>query len=420
MADILLTANSVAILGPIAKFLGWILDKIYILVKMATGIENIGISIILLTIVILGMLFPLTLKQQKFSMFSQKMQPELNAIRKKYEGKRDQQSVAAMQQETSLVYKKYGVSPAGSCVQILIQFPILLSLYQVFSRVPAYITSVRSSFDGLVDGIIKTSGYRGIMKGIVSSQKLSVSVDFSDKHQSIVNNYIVDVLYKLPQDGWKVVYDKFPKLHGNIDSTIHSIKQYNYFFGVNISDSPLTTIKAAMADKAYLVVLVALLIPVLSGLFQYLNVKMMPQPDNGSEQMANQMKTMNNIMPIISLVMTFSVPSGLGIYWATSGLVRVIQQMFINKHFEKIDIDDIIKQNELKLKKQREKMGIYENQINNAAHYNTKGIKSKADLSGLDLDKMNEASSMKKEIKPGSLAAKANAVQEFNDRNSRK
>lgn len=420
MADILLTANSVAILGPIARLLGWILDKIYLGVKTVTGIENIGISIILLTIVILGMLFPLTLKQQKFSMFSQKMQPELTAIRKKYEGKRDQQSVAAMQQETSLVYKKYGVSPAGSCVQILIQFPILLSLYQVFSRVPAYITSVRSSFDGVVNGITATEGYRGIMKSIVSSQKLSVSVDFSDKHQSVINNYIVDVLYKLPQDGWKIVYDKFPKLHSSIDSTVHSIKQYNYFLGVNISDSPMTSIKAAMANKSYLVVFVALLIPILSGLFQYLNVKMMPQPDNGSEQVATQMKTMNNILPLVSVVMTFSVPSGLGIYWATSGLVRVIQQIFINKHFEKIDIDDIIKQNELKLKKQREKMGIYENQINKAAHLNTRGIKAKADISGIDNEKIEEASSKKRDIKPSSLAAKANAVQEFNERNSRK
>lgn len=131
MSDMLLTAYNGAILGPIAKVLGWVMNGIYALMSMI-GIENVGLSIIIFTIVIYAILFPLTYKQQKFSKLSQKMQPELQAIQKKYNGKKDQASMMAMQEETQAVYEKYGVSMMGSCVQMLIQMPLLCALYRVF------------------------------------------------------------------------------------------------------------------------------------------------------------------------------------------------------------------------------------------------------------------------------------------------
>ena len=80
------------ILGPIAKVLGllmngifWVLDKI--------GIPNIGLAIILFTIVIYALLTPLTIKQQKFSKLSAKMNPELQAIQRRYQGKKDNDSM---------------------------------------------------------------------------------------------------------------------------------------------------------------------------------------------------------------------------------------------------------------------------------------------------------------------------------------
>ena len=120
MSAIELTAYSGAILGPIAKFLGWIMNGIYELMYQLFGIESVTLSIIIITIVIYMCLLPLTIKQQKFSKLSQKMQPELNAVREKYKGRQDQASMSAMQQETQLIYDKYGVSPTGSCVQMLI------------------------------------------------------------------------------------------------------------------------------------------------------------------------------------------------------------------------------------------------------------------------------------------------------------
>lgn len=87
MSEMLLTTYNGAILGPIAKLLGWIMSGIYYVMELI-GIQKVGLTTILFTIVFYLFLFPLTYKQQKFSKLSQKMQPELQAIQKKYAGKR--------------------------------------------------------------------------------------------------------------------------------------------------------------------------------------------------------------------------------------------------------------------------------------------------------------------------------------------
>ena len=140
--------------------------------------------------------------------------------------------------------------------------------------------------------------------------------------------------------------------------------------------------------------------------------------------MAQQMKMMNRTMPLFSLVMCFTVPVGLGIYWIASAVVRSIQQFFLNKHFDKIDLDDIIAKNQEKAKKKREKMGISENQISNAARMNTRQVTASSKSSvkttaekELELEKAN---ALKVNAKPGSMAAQANLVREFNERNNKK
>ena len=161
MSAIELTAYSGAILGPIAKVLGWVMSGIYDFVLKISGgrVNSITLAIILMTLLIYLCLLPLTIKQQKFSKLSQEMQPEMNAIREKYQGRSDQESMMKMNEETQLLYQKYGISPSGSCIQMLIQMPILCALYRVFYNIPAYICSVKASYSGLVSGIIATNGF---------------------------------------------------------------------------------------------------------------------------------------------------------------------------------------------------------------------------------------------------------------------
>ncbi|MCI5517599.1 MAG: YidC/Oxa1 family membrane protein insertase, partial [Roseburia sp.] len=391
MSGILLTAYSGAILGPIAKVLGWVMNGIYMAMYNLFGIEDVALSIILLTAVIYLCLLPLTIKQQKFSKMTQIMQPEIQAIQNKYKNKKDQASMQAMQQETQLVYEKYGVSPAGSCVQMLIQMPILFALYRVFYNVPAYIVSVKNQFSGLVDTISATSGFQDTMTQIMKDYKLNVSVDFTTTDTSALKNYIVDVLYKLPKSGWENLTDYFSNVGSEVDTLTPHMNKFNYFFGLNVSDTPLNVIKTSFASHAWLILVAALLIPVISYLTQMLNIKLMPQAgSNGNDQMAQQMKTMNLMMPLFSFVMCFTVPVGLGVYWIAGAVCRSVQQLFINKYFQNLDMDDVIRKNQEKAKKKREKMGIAQNQIRDAAKISTKKIDSTAES--------NKMSSAQKEL----------------------
>ena len=146
MSEIILTQYNGKILGPIAKVLGWIMNGIYYVLNSLFGIENIGLCIIILTLIIYACLFPLTYKQQKFSKMSAIMNPETKAIQKKYAGKNDQVSMMKMNEETQNVYAKYGVSPMGTCLPMLIQLSILFALYRVIWNIPAYVASVKDVF----------------------------------------------------------------------------------------------------------------------------------------------------------------------------------------------------------------------------------------------------------------------------------
>ena len=435
MSDIVLTAYNGAILGPIAKALGWIMNGIYIGLYKLFGIESVTLSIIIITIIIYMCLLPLTIKQQKFSKLSMKMQPEIQAIQNKYKGKRDQASMQAMNEETSLVYQKYGISPTGSCLPLLLQMPILFALYRVFYNIPAYIPSIKAEFTDLVSKVIATDGYTDKIVQLMTDNNFTTSSGLTAKNvadtlsnasNSELNNYIIDVLYKLPSTAWDGLSSIFPNAADQIESTVSHIEKFNYFIGLNISDTPWSIIKTNIASHSYLLVVLALAIPVISYLTQVLNIKLMPQSGNNNQnaqadQMAQQMKTMNTMMPLVSLFMCFTVPVGLGIYWIMSALVRVVQQFFINKHIENLDLDDIIAKNQEKAKKKREKMGISENQIRDAAKMKTRTIDNKSNMKSfadkeLELEKAN---SIKSNAKSGSMAAKANKVKEFNERNSR-
>lgn len=438
MSDILLTAYPGSILGPIAKLLGMLMDWIYSGISNITGgrVESVVLSIVIITIIIYMCLLPLTIKQQKFSKLSQKMQPEMQAIQAKYKNKKDQASMMAMQEETQLLYQKYGISPMGSCVQMLIQMPILFALYRVFYNIPAYLSGVKGSFTGLVDSIQQTSGYQDTLVSlmdkynVVTSSGLNASnaaSKLADASGDTLSNYIIDILYKLPSKGWDALMDGkfFDGIQSAVEKTHDALLHFNYFLGLNISDTPWYIIKSNFTDKPdkwLLFVILALLIPVLSYLTQMINIKLMPQATNGNDQMASQMKMMNLMMPLMSLFFCFTVPVGLGIYWICSALVRGIQQFFVNRHIENLDLEAVMAKNEEKAKNKRKKMGLSEDYIKKAAQIKTKSIDSKANVSASadTEEKLAKAAEYKANAKAGSLASKANMVKEFNERNSRK
>ena len=426
MTEIILTQYDGAILGPIARVLGAIMNLTYLLMSKI-GINNIGLSIILLTIIIYTCMLPLTYQQQKFSFMSRKMNPELKAIQAKYKGKKDQDSMMAQNEETRAIYDKYGVSPSGSCVQILIQMPILFALYRVINNVPAYVNTVKDVFTPLSSAIMEQAGFTDKMTELVASQSSlkQLKPDFTVSDPTIVSNYIIDVLYKMNDAGWTFLSENFSGIASTISYVKEEVDQINYFIGLNIGYSPWNIITSGFQEKRFLLMIGAALIPLISYLSQVLNIKLMPQADNPdpNDQMAQQMKTMNKTMPLFSLVMCFTVPVGLGLYWIASALIRCIQQFGFNKYLGSRDLDEIVAKNAEKAKakaeKRRKKMDIYK-----SANVNTKNVSGSKESSGNAVDpekeeKLAKARMTSNGAKPGSMTARANMVKEFNERNSK-
>lgn len=440
MNFILLTQNDTFIIGWISRLLGFIMNGIFNLLDMI-GIPNVGLAIILFTIVVNLLMLPLNIRQQKFSKLSAKINPEMQAIQAKYKGKQDQESMMAMQQERNALYAKYGISPTGSCVQLLIQMPILFSLYRVINSMPAYVTKIGNTFRVLADKIIDVDNAEFLQNSGIASIERTVSAYGKSMTTGNLSNGIIDVLNRLSSTDLADVANHYglsgltyPAQEGHLilstETTRGLIDIYNNFLGLNMGDSPQTLIKAAWAAGAIGIVIGAVLIPVLSAATQWINYKLMPHADDSSDEQTNSMmssmKTMNTIMPLFSAWLCFTLPSGLGLYWVAGSVVRSIQQIVINKHIDKMDFDDIIKKNSAKSAKKLEKMKQNQERMAAYANMNTRSIQNRANVtSGMSEKEKEEA--MKKATdynknngaKPGSMAAKANMVRQYNEKSNK-
>ncbi len=431
MTGILLTPYQGSILGPIANYiLGPIMNAIFSFLDFILGSFDkglIGLSIILFTIVIYLILMPLTIKQQKFSKLSAKMNPELQVIQAKYKDKKDNDSMMAMNAETKAVYAKYGVSPSGSCVQLLIQMPILFALYRVIYSMPAYVPKLKAAFEVIANNVINSNQIEEI-KQLKSAGMYIKNFDIPGN----TSNAIIDVLNNAN-------IAELTQYAGNNTDALTKITDYNTFLGLNIANSPSYVLSNAWNggnNIQWLLVIGALAIPLLAAITQWLNTKLMPQAttsDKPNEQnsMAQSMKMMNTFMPIMSAVFCFSMPSGMGLYWIAGAVVRSIQQVVINKHIDKMDIDDLIKKNEEKAKQKMIKAGVDPRTLNRNASINTKAVtankpsmSSKANVKPMTQEEKDAAIKSSTEYynqnaKAGSIAAKANMVKQYNEKNTK-
>lgn len=444
MTGILLTKSSTFIIGPVATALGWLMDWIYEFLSTLFNIQNVGLAIILFTIVIYLLMIPLTYNQQKFQKLSAVMQPEIKAIQAKYKGKKDVDASQKMNEEMKLVHEKYGTSSMGGCVQLLIQMPILFGLYQVIQNMPAYVTQIKESYAPLIEKVMESDGYVSSLETIVSDA--SIHVSSSDYTQV---NTLVDIFYKFQTETWSALLAQFPSLENIIASTQASVAEFNFFLGIDIANSPFNTIMESYTTNMGIAA-IALMIPVLAGISQYLSIKI---SQNGQQMdmdnpMASSMKTMTTTMPLISVFFCFSLPAGLGLYWIVSAVVRTIQQVVIKMHLDKQPLEEMIEKNRAKAAKKREKKGIKPTRLNEMAQKNAKKIedynkvkeneiKNKKDElrqradevknnknpknsgSSNNNDSSNAKSDKPQQAKPksGSLASKANMVKDYNEGN---
>ena len=412
----------------LAKFFGIIMDLIFRGVS-AIGIPNIGLCIIIFTIVTKMLLYPLTLKQSKSQKLQSVLQPEISAIQAKYKGKEnDQQAMMMQQAEIKAVYEKYGTSMASGCLPLLIQFPIIFGLYRVIINIPEYVPSVKAVFMKIVDAIGGEAAIPAFNAFITNNEltNLLSQARISGKEVTTVGE-IVNVLNKLSADQWAAFKNAFSQAAAVIDQVLPQITQMNNFLGLDLAATPMSY--GLTNWKAWI-------IPILAGLSQYVATKIMsaqnqpPKSTVPTEQDDTQkttqgvMNTMNYMMPIMSVVFCFSFASGIGVYWIAQSVVSTVQQLFINKKMEKMDVNALIEKNLEKTNAKRAKKGLPPVSAKSAEDYYKKMQQKMSKLQAKRDEAVAKTNALREEAnsyyKTSSIADRARMVQQYNEKNNKK
>lgn len=415
---ILLTKSSTFVIGWIASLFGYVMEFIYDITNSIFGIENIGLAIIVFTILINVAMIPLLLKQQKSMKINSIIQPEIQGIQKKYKGKTDQKSQIRMQAETQAVYDKYGASMTGGCLTSFISLPIMLGLYRIILNMPAYIRSFQVYFTNVASQIQLQEGFVDKLAELANANAI--------KGDLTQTNILVDLMYKFDGSEWETLKGIFPAISDVITENAAKISEVLSFGPINLMESPGFHLSWAI------------LIPILAGLSQWISTKMMTPANNNrnseDDPMGSSMKMMNTMFPLMSVFFCFTFPCYIGIYWVANSASRIPIQFFINKKVAKEDINDIVRQNIEKKNKKRAKKGLpplsektVEKNIEDlerkyqmagssapaSSRYATSSMRAKADA-GKQVNNTEYYNS--RAAKPGSMAAKASMVKEYNER----
>lgn len=410
-------------LGPFAWIFGKLLDFIYNILAGSDGIANLGICIILFTVIVKIILFPLSFKQQKSSKINMVIQPEIQKIQKKYKDKKDQESMLKQQQEMQAVYDKYGTSMTSGCLPSLIQLPIIYALYRVIQNIPAYVGQIKNMYAPIAEGIIKSKGdkVQQFLIDFVEENKISGASyavkSFKDAAEIGVNN-VIDVLSNFGVSHLNTLLDTLG-LTGDLSANVDKIDQiHSFVLGINISEAPGYRLSWA------------LLIPISSALFNYLSMKITSGNQQQGDATTNtMMKSMQITMPLMSIFICISLPAGIGIYWSMSALISLLTQLIINFYYDHTDMDIILEKQMAKAAKKREKRGdkksFMERMMDQSAE-------AQEELEKREAMRKNSASSLKnyvpseaarkavenkqnKQYKSGSIGAKANIMLNYNN-----
>lgn len=419
-------------MGPIGDILGWIMDLLFRFTSMF-GIVNIGLCIILFTLVTKLLMIPLTIKQQKSSKLMAVMQPELTAIQKKYKGKEgDQKAMMMMQTETNAVYEKYGTSMTGGCLPMLIQLPIIFALYRVIYNIPAYVHSVRGYYEMVIANLPAGFQSNQTFMDLASSSKMLSGADFTDL------NKVIDLLYTFTGKQWDVLVNAFPQVGQAVtesgDSVVSAIERMQTFFGLNIAYTPMQVIGnffSHVDGTTVFALIAALAIPLLAGASQWYSSKLMmattQSPQGDENPGANMMKSMNVMMPLMSVFFCFTFATGIGLYWVAQSVFTIIQQVGINSYLKKVDIDDLVQKNVEKTNKKRAKRGLPPTRVGNVDEMMQKMQEKESREENKRMEKIAKTKALVEEnknyynadAKAGSLASKANMVAKYNEKHEK-
>lgn len=289
--------------------MGFIIEFIYNLV------QNYGFSIIIFTVLIKLILMPLAVKSQKAMRKQQKIQPYMMELQQKYANDKEK-----LQQETMKLYKENNISMTGGCLPLLIQFPILIGLYRVIQKPLTYLLGVDFKLTETLSRVTE------IMTRMTAEHADIIGKLSTATAEQVANNSQIQLskwvsILNGPNDPWVINFG---------------------FLGLDLSVVPSVSVNYILSGKfMYLDRVLLILIPLIAILTTWLSMKqsqkMTQMPENAQQDnpAASMNKSMNLMMPIMTGIFTFTLPSGLGLYWIVSNLMQMLQQYLLNQYFKK-------------------------------------------------------------------------------------
>ena len=319
------------IVGPISRFLGRFYNMLFDWLNNSVSAGALGLAIIIFTLVVKLILFPLMVNQQKSSAKMQMLQPEMNRIREKYKGKTDQMSQQRMAVELQDFQKGNGISMLGGCLPMLVQLPILYALFYLFQNAYMSVDVIGQNYVDIANAIInipvgaRMEAFSPFAQAFADAYAKSATIKESGFDMGTLKDVVMLVNY-LKVDDW-----------AQIVATL----------GTNANELlPLLEVKNAM-ETFLTIPLVSpaglkwpgILVPLLAGGTTFIQTKittsMTPTPDDANNPAASMTKTMLYIMPIMMGFFCITMPAGLGLYWIIGNIFGMIQQVILNKVFKK-------------------------------------------------------------------------------------
>lgn len=277
---------------PLGQFLYFIYNTL--------AFHNYGLAIIFFTIIIKMVLLPLTIKQTRSTSKMNLIQPQIKEIQTRY--KNDKQK---LNQELMKVYQQEKVNPAGGCLPLLVQMPILISLYWTISG------PLKFMFKVPVDTI----------------NKLVEALNITERFQqelAVVNNFDVDKVKSLLSVD---VIDKIVDLGRGLN-----------FLGLKLGYTATIETEKLFGAESH-IYLPLLLLPIVGVITTFISSKLtMPQQNTNKAKNASggsMQNTMMYIGPIMTLIFSFQLPAGVILYWIAGYVFQIFQQLYINKHIKK-------------------------------------------------------------------------------------
>lgn len=413
------------LLGPFAWVFGKILDFMYNLLADGNGVANLGLCIILFTIVVKLILIPMNVHTSKTSKINSLIQPEIKKIQKKYQGKKDEASMMKQQQELQAVYDKYGTSMTGGCLPMLIQFPIIMGLYRVIQCIPAYVGKIKDVYTPIAEAILKNKGAntQQFLIDYVNDEGITTAAyaikNFEDV-EKIGVDHVIDVISNMGVNDLTTLLTDLG-LNDAFVSNIDKINEiYSFALGINISEAPGYRLTWA------------LLIPLVSVICNFLSMKvsMAKTGQTGDRTADSMMKSMMITMPVMSALICITMPAGIGIYWAMGAFISIVIQLGMNFYFDHLDMDKFIEKQIEKAEKKKAKRGGKKSFMERLMDSSEEAQK---ELEKQQAMKKNAASSLKsyvpseksqqstvnkngKKYKKGSIGANANIMMNYNNR----